>query len=118
MAVAVLSNNRMVVIYTGIYEKQENGEYIEVVNWENRSWYWGWSCVYDCPWAASRGTSCLSPKEVRDEWDRIASVHYVGAKWKDGDTIIYNPDWSVKEWIKGPAHTKNEHKEECNEENT
>lgn len=33
--VATSSNNRMAVRCTGIYEKQENGEYIEVVNWEN-----------------------------------------------------------------------------------
>lgn len=110
--------NRIVVKFTEIYEKQENGEYIEVVNWEKRYWYWGWTCIYDCPLEAYRGVSCLSPKEVRDEWRKISSEHRVGSKWKDGDTIIYNPDWTVKEWIKRTAHAKNEHKEECNEENS
>lgn len=107
MAVVVLSNNRMVVISIKILTKPENGDYIEVVNWEERSWYWGWTNVYDCPLAAYRGTSCLSPKEVRDEWHRVSSEHRVDSKWKDGDTIIYNPDWTVKEWIKGPGHNNN-----------
>lgn len=118
MAVSALSNNGMVVIIIVILTKLENGDYMEVVNWEERSWYWGWAYIYDCPLAAYRGTSCLSPKEARDEWRKVSSEHRVDSKWKDGDTIIYNPDWTVKEWIKGLAHTKSEHKEECNEENT
>ena len=110
--VATSSNNRMAVRCTGIYEKQENGEYIEVVNWEKRYWHWGWPYIYDCPWAAYRGVSCHSPTEVRDEWRRVSSEHRVDRKWKDGDIIIYNPDWTVKEWIKGTAHNNNQHGEQ------
>ena len=87
-----------------IYQKQDNGEYIEIVNWDKRSYYWGWANVYDCPFEAMRGTCCFSSKEVQDEWSKVASEHRVDRKWKDGDTIIYNPDWTVKEWIKGAGH--------------
>lgn len=97
----------MEVIIIEILTKLENGDYMEVVDWDKRGIYWGWASVYDCPLVAYRGTSCLSPKEIRDEWSKIASDHYIGTKWKNGDTIIYNPDWTVKEWIKGFAHNDN-----------
>lgn len=99
-----LSNNETAVIIIEILTKLENGDYMEVVDWEQRSWYWGRTYIYDCPLVAYRGSSCLSPKEVQDEWRRVMSEHRVDGKWKNGDTIIYNPDWTVKEWIKGPAH--------------
>ena len=97
----------MEVIIIEILTKLENGDYMEIVNWDKRGIYWGWAGVYDCPLVAYRGTSCLSPTEIRDEWNKIASDHYIGTKWKNGDTIIYNPDWTVKEWIKGFAHNDN-----------
>lgn len=101
------SNIEMEVIIIEILTKLENGDYMEIVNWDKRDIYWGWASVYDCPLVAYRGTSCLSPTEIRDEWNKIASDHYIGTKWKNGDTIIYSPDWTVKEWIKGFAHNDN-----------
>ena len=70
------------------------------MNWESRSLYWGWANVYDCPLRAWEGVSIDSPKEVRDKWREICDDHYVADKWEDGDTVIYNPDWTVKEIIK------------------
>ena len=88
----------------GLFTKLDSGDYMEIVDWDKRHFYWGWAGVYDCPLVAYEGVSCLSSKEVRDEWCRIAPDHYIGTKWKNGDTIIYDPGWTVKEWIKGSAH--------------
>lgn len=87
--------------------KNEHGEIIEIVNWKERFWEWDWAAIYDQPWLALLGD--LRIKEVRDRWEQNkAKRNRVLDQWKDGDIIIYNPDWTVKEWIKGDLYKQND----------